>query len=386
MAEVGLLESVKEEPVDAYRRDLLQLAFQGVTAMPAFPHIKDRSRAQEKIVEAALELGLPHLALGFAEEIGNWRRGAAYAAFAHYCAEHGHTRGLEPYLEPSIQIAIEDQKEDGQGWRIDRVRAKVAQTYALLGKAERLAQATEGLDPSSASAVAVIEASQVDRETFDAQIAQVHETILAGDFEMVRAALQSCIALFDRFYDQAELRDRAEEAILESWGKIPAQAHIETVIELALVALEKGDHGKVIELARAARGMFDEKTWPIDSEIPLKARLAGLHAAAGDKGTAHDELTRLLGFYEEQREKVYDVFRAALLRPIAEAYVELGDPGLALAVYKRAVDEGAHNPNSRPNSMDLAETCTSMALHGIEPDEQLWKRMREIEGEFSDPW
>lgn len=64
----------------------------------------------------------------------------------------------------------------------------------------------------------------------------------------------------------------------------------------------------------------------------------------------------------------------------------MGDTAAALAVYKRAVEEGVHNPNSRPRAEDLSATCCSMALHGVEPDGSLWARMEDIRGRLGDPW
>ncbi|HSR88649.1 MAG TPA: hypothetical protein VLL07_06815, partial [Pontiella sp.] len=53
---------------------MLELAFDGVSGMPLDPHIRNRARAQEKIVDAALELMQPELAARYAGEIPNWRQ------------------------------------------------------------------------------------------------------------------------------------------------------------------------------------------------------------------------------------------------------------------------------------------------------------------------
>jgi hypothetical protein len=64
----------------------------------------------------------------------------------------------------------------------------------------------------------------------------------------------------------------------------------------------------------------------------------------------------------------------------------MGDGAAAVAVYKRCVEEGVANPNSRPRADDLAATCCSMALHGVEPDAALWSRLIQVEGKLGDPW
>ena len=64
----------------------------------------------------------------------------------------------------------------------------------------------------------------------------------------------------------------------------------------------------------------------------------------------------------------------------------MGDTATALSAYKRAVEEGVENPNSRPRAEDLSATCLSMAVHGVEPDAVLWTRIRQINDGLGDPW
>jgi hypothetical protein len=64
----------------------------------------------------------------------------------------------------------------------------------------------------------------------------------------------------------------------------------------------------------------------------------------------------------------------------------MGDEAGALFVYRQAVEEGVENPNSRPRAEDLSATCCSMALHAVEPDAELWKRIRQISEQLGDPW
>ena len=78
--------------------------------------------------------------------------------------------------------------------------------------------------------------------------------------------------------------------------------------------------------------------------------------------------------------------RAAALRPIAEGYARLGDRDRALELYKRAVEEGVANPNSRPRANDLAATCASLAVVDLEPDAELMARLREVSEGLGDPW
>ena len=64
----------------------------------------------------------------------------------------------------------------------------------------------------------------------------------------------------------------------------------------------------------------------------------------------------------------------------------MGDDAAALAAYRRAVEDGAENPNARQRAEDLVATCRSMSLHAIEPDADLWARMFQIHDGLGDPW
>jgi hypothetical protein len=71
---------------------------------------------------------------------------------------------------------------------------------------------------------------------------------------------------------------------------------------------------------------------------------------------------------------------------VAEAYHALGDDAAARRVYARALEAGIDNPNAWPRSVDLAETCCSMAVSGFEPDEELMERVLELQAMLGEPW
>jgi hypothetical protein len=71
---------------------------------------------------------------------------------------------------------------------------------------------------------------------------------------------------------------------------------------------------------------------------------------------------------------------------LAEAYAAMGEHQAALAAYKRVVEEGVANPNSRPRAEDLVGTCLSLARNAVEPDEELSARLEKVFGELKAPW
>jgi hypothetical protein len=116
------------------------------------------------------------------------------------------------------------------------------------------------------------------------------------------------------------------------------------------------------------------------------ARMAGLRCRAGEKDKAEDEAEAALALFDGSREEIISVYWARTLRPLAEAYETMGDRSASLAMYKKVVEEGAKNPNARPRAVDLSATLSSMALHGVEPDTDLWNRLVQIHDKLGDPW
>src|SRR5262249_18526690 len=81
-------DHVADQPLDAWRADLIDLAFRSASLMPVMPHVKTRCRLQENAVDAWLQLGQPQRAQPCIEKISDWRRGTAYASRAIWYAQH----------------------------------------------------------------------------------------------------------------------------------------------------------------------------------------------------------------------------------------------------------------------------------------------------------
>ena len=147
-------EQLRDADVAPFQRALLELAFEAASKFPTFPHSKNRGRAQEEVLVACFELGLPKLALQFAPDTEGWRRGLAYADYAYYCAKQGVTKNVDRYLELAEAVASEESSDpNAQQWRIDKVRLKIARAHAAMGqleKAEEIGGAIEATSISSA--------------------------------------------------------------------------------------------------------------------------------------------------------------------------------------------------------------------------------------------
>jgi len=377
----GVVVSLTDTPLAVYQNELLDHAFETAAAIPVKPHIKDRARAQEKVVETSLELDQPLWALSLIERIDNWRRGSGYCDLAFYCARHGYTGEVQQYLNLAVEVS-----ESAEDWRRDQIRVKIANTYVWLGQTVQTDQFETGVVDSESGKVAGVKALIAGEEHFDEQMNALDALIAPGNFDIVENALKACANLFNRFYDDAGRRLLAEEKIKTSWDKLPIFKRVELLTELAGFALDHADQTKALELVNEAQLFMDSAQWRPEHRIPMISELVKLRFRAGNRQKARTDADALLALFDSQRDKIVNIYRAGALRPLAEAYQSMDDTAVALAVYKRAVEEGVENPNSRPRAEDLSATCCSMALHGVEPDAELWIRVRQINDGLGDPW
>ena len=336
---------------------------------------------QEAVVAACLELGQPQRALRYLEQIGDWRRGAAYADLAFYCARHGITQDVQSYLDRAAQIA-----EQAGDWQRDRIKARIAQVHAYLGRAEAAAKSVQGVDAAESGKVARAEAMVCPADSFDKMMEALGKIGSGGQFDAVKSALEAYAELFNRFYADRERRTRVEEEIKASWAGLPVFVRVDLLTELVGFALAHADQGKALELVNEAKAIMDSASWQPQLAVAMMARLAELRFRAGDKGRARTDVQEAVKLFDAKPDAIVNIYRAQTLRAIAEAYQGMGDTGAAREIYGRATEAGMENPNSRPRAEDLAGTCCSMAVHAVEPSPGLWNRIREIRNCLGDPW
>jgi len=371
---------LKNQPVAAFQTALLELAFDAPASMPVVPHLKNRSRIQGTVVTACLKLGQPELVSRFIPDIGNWRRGMAYADMAVYCVEHD-CHDVQPLLDLAAEIA----DTATQDWRRDRVRVRIAQAHALLGQSELAARFAADVEPSESGKLAGTAAAVGDDEAFDAQVAALDSLIAGGQFDVMKNALLSYTQVFDRHYDNTDRRKLIEKKIESGSATLPLVVRIDLMLKMAGFALEHRDPAGSLALVNTSQSLMDSAQWPARFGIPLRGRLAAMRFLAGDTAKARGDVDAALAEFDSQRDAIQSFDRGGVLRPLAEAYQQMGDAATALSIYRRAVEAGAVNPNLRPRTEDLSATCCSMAVHGVEPDEALWKRMHDIRRSLGQP-
>lgn len=342
-----------DAPLESYQCELLETAFGVASAIPRDPHIKSRSQAQAAVVTACLELNQPQRALGYIEEIEDWRRGTGYADLALHCERRGLKTDAKPYLDMAIRIA-----QDAEDWRKERITSKVA-------------------------AVRTMSQPAVD---FEAEMEALERLAVSQQFDAVKNALGAYVQLFNRVYADVERRGRVEEEIRSSWGSVPGFVRLDLLLEMIESSLGHSDQTKALELVNEAGTLVDSASWQPTIEIPLRARLAELRFRAGDQERAVEELKAVLKLFDARWDQIANIYRAQTLRPIAEAYQAMGQTDIACDLYRRAIEAGVENPNSRPRAEDLAATCCSMTVREVKPSPELLGRIREIQNGLGDPW
>jgi tetratricopeptide (TPR) repeat protein len=386
---------VADAPLDAARLDLLHLAWQAASAFPLNPHIKNRGRAQEKVVMACFDLDQPKLALQFAKGIADWRRGAALADYACYCVIHGDLSEVEHYLGLADQLANDVERDPNpQEWRRDTIKMKIARAYALMGKLDEATKHSTGTDPTSGlaydagwAATTASRAELITAESLGRELAAMDDILVGEGTGHAYSALVTCGRLYEKFYGDAERRAEIEKRIeLTQQSKLPFDLRLSTWIHLAKVALDRGDAGKGLELYRKAKDLADSSGLPPDAMVAFTPQLAALRFRAGERDLALADFEAGMKQYHELRDGFRVTKRAEILRPFAESYHAIGDERRAAEVYSLVVEEGMENPNSRPRAEDVSETCLSMAKNGFRPDPKLLGRISEIVRGLGDPW
>ncbi|MHB1156161.1 MAG: hypothetical protein ACYC26_04905 [Phycisphaerales bacterium] len=377
-----ILDSMIDKPLDPYRAELLDLAFDTATAIPVQPHIKSRSHQQENVVNACLQLDQAGRAARFLKKIDNWRRGSAYGELALYCLRHGRGDGVQDLLNTAAEITrIADQD-----WRESTILAKIAQAKVLMGQVDEARKMEADFEPVNQGAVAQAQATRVDDKTLDEQMKHLDQVVAGAKFDALVGAIGVYAQMYDTYFKDIKRRELIEAKLREAWKGLPLFMHIESLMNMAGYCARKDEPAMGLKFVQEARGLVDGAQWPIDYYVPMMGRMASVRARCGDIDGSKRDLEKTLEEFEKHRGEFPTFEQAGAIRPIAEAYQVMGDHDKSLQVYQRAVELGSMNPNARCRAEDLTTTCLSMAMNAIEPDGELWKRMRQIRAGLDNPW
>lgn len=370
------------------RERLLDTAFAAAAKLPSNPHAKTRSKLMHAVVSAEIESGASERAAVLAEQIENWRRGACYAELAVASARDGRVEAARALVERARAFAERGDVGITQDWQKDRILSNAAAALAWLGELERAEQLAAGLVESESGSVDLVRAHASEAAEFDARLADAEAAFASHHWDLSRNALAACAALYERHFAQPALRERAEQAIRAGAeeAKLPLQLRIETALELASSAAAHSDAATARRLLDEAAAWIEQGRFGWTDALPLRAKIAAVGRASGDVARAGNELDALYTAYLVERERIENWERCDALLPIAAAYADFGERTKALAVYRKALEDGSENPNGRSRVEDLVPALCSMATHALEPDDALWQLVAKLDTGLRAPW
>ncbi|MBI1335804.1 MAG: hypothetical protein GC164_02450 [Phycisphaera sp.] len=375
---------MSDQPLDEYRKKLLTVAFETATEIPAYPHIKTRSRMQYLVTQACLQLGQTQPVEKSLLKIENWRRGSVMADLAIYRLQHGSHEGVEKLIQDAQVISLAAD----QDWRKSEIVSKCVKARILLGQKEQaIKDQTDAIEPMHQGGVASDMATKPGEDSYRAQMqALASVTGNLTVFDTVMSAMGSYLEIYRANYHDDQRRKEIEEQVLGKFEAIPLIKQIDILLEMSAVCAQSGDPAHGLGFVNQAQVKIDSVAWDTEYYIPMIGRLAGARARCGDVDKAREQADAMVRMFDEKHGDIMTFDQAGALRPVAESYLQMSDPGRSLEVYRKVIEVGAINPNARCRAEDLVATCLSLALQGLEPDSQMWTRIGEIKRGLGDPW
>lgn len=377
--------TLEDAEIEGYRRDLLGLAMDAASMMPRDPHIKNRSRMQHEVFAACLDLDQPALARAFMKRIANWRRGAAAAEYALYCARYDRHDTAERYLKKAEAAA----KLVDQDWRKQTIQLRVAEARLLLGDDaadDRVRRrTTEDMHRGKIEAFAIAHRETVDVEALSSRLDSL---IASGRYEPILNAAEAYLRLYERLYEQSDRRLDIEGKLRQAYVGMGGAETLKLLMGFAHAALANGDAAEALRFIEEAETLAANAAWPEHQPYRYEfvSDLAELRALSDDSSGAVAKLDKLMERYDREGKKIVNIWRADALRSVAEAYAALGETDKAWSVYERAVAAGMVNPNGWPRATDLAKTCVSLALQRVEPSDSLLRSIHRAKAKLGAPW
>ena len=366
---------------------LLGRAFTAVSKMPEVPHLKTRARLKEDLVEAWLDAGGPvEEAWVWVEQISNWRRALGAAAIAVHHADAGQAAAAEAALGRAEQFERALTEPSEQGWRRDRVRARIGLAHAKLGDKVRAARIQARIDPTEGGVLTVHAAGVLDPDLIEPQAELLFRIAREGTSEEARFALEGVTRFYGRVHGDSELRDRLYERAIGSWSQIPLVPRIEILEGFIGGDLEHEATSLASEKIDRMEALVVGSKVLLEDQVALRARVARLRGLAGEMEAGRAMADQALAKYDELREAINSIWRGRALRPLAAAYQVLGKEMIAGDLFERALVEAQLNPNSRPRVEDLVKTSIAIAASGLTPDASLEQALERVARSLGEPW
>ncbi len=382
----GDVESMPPDaPLTEDQAKLLDLAMGAASRMPHDPHIKNRSRAQQAVVMACLEMDQPRRAARYVEKIDNWRRGVAAAECALYLIRNEQTENVDRYL----RIADAYAELADQDWRRVHIKLRVTEAKMLMGDPNAAGDfRRRNTEDAYRGKTESTHATLMENEDYDVLMERLDQLVGKQLYEPLLNASETYLVLYQRHYEDADKRRELEQKLRESHRNMGGAEVLSMLMALAEAAIENGDHAEALRFIGEADAIVAQANWPShrEYEYVFRAQLAGLRYRAGDAEQARAQVDAIADEFRVNGEKIINIRRAEALVPIAETYQMMGLSDQAREIYEQSIKESRVNPNGRPRAIDLSEICTSMALHGVKPDDTLWTLLHKAYEDLGPPW
>jgi len=385
-AEPGL-----RQPARADWRARLLADAAAIAVLPPVPvHARDRAKMQERVGLAYVSAGEPNKAEDVAREIDGWRRATLFAAIALEHARAGRADDARRVVRIAAAAATL-----GNDWQRQRAQVMAARVYAWLGDDAEAARLEQGVGEPEMGKVAAVRAEQAARgtfanaavtEAFDGQMTALDAWLETRNFDLVRNAVDIAIEYHPGAFADAQRRARVESLVLKANEQLAYDLRIANLLRLAANCEKAGDRAAARGFIAKADETFGVGKWLADDGAVQLALIAQAKARSGDAEGCAVQLAAALARFDAGRADIIDIDRARPLRAIAEAYATAGDIEKARAVFARALEEGAVNPNARPRAEDLVATILSMVSAGVEPGAEVAARMSAIREGLVAPW
>lgn len=368
-------------PTSDWRPALLDQAMQVASSPPEKAHASVRSRLQRDVAATAIELGMIDAALRYAEMIRDWREGEVLALAAQALAKGPDRARAQACVSRAVEIALR-----ADGWRKERLYTEIAVALAMLGDVEQARRFSGPVPPELTGRVEAQLSSQVPLEEVDRQCDAFDRAIATGSFDIVRSGIDGYFSVWNRASGDAARTSRAEKAIRGAIPGLPIDLQIEAHIRLAEALARDGRPEPGDAEIDAALRLLQQYEFTPEIRGVIVRDLALALSRRGERGRALQLVSEALDRYRRDVASIVDVDRADFVRPLAEAFAELGDSGRAIDAWTLALAAGSTNPNARPRAEDLCLTCLSIVRSDVEPTDALRRSMREIQNGLKAPW
>lgn len=351
-------------------RKLLTDSLTATAQMPLNPHIKTRGRLEESILRAAIDMGDLPFAIDHVDRMVNWRSGIIEAELALAYARQGLTEQAEEHRIRAARVAANPGDRTEQTWRVDRIENRLVQLEAILNQE----------NPQEVAAAVLSD------EEFVAFTENVKAVIEAGDLDQIQAALFGCVSLHADYYQNEDRRQQCQELIRLANSRIPLQLQAKHLLQIAEHAQENQDPASALSFLDEVLELLTMAPLDIRNALPLQASAVSLRFRAGQKEKAKREADALREAYRNHYHLIADIFRCETLLPLAEAYLNIGEKDLADEIYQQALQDGLHNPNSRPRLEDITLLSLSLVRQGHHPSEELTTQIEAAIEALDNPW